>query len=92
MPRDSTVVQDVLTGPVAMIFRARDLVDAIGLANSLPFAGESSVWTREPAEQQQLIAGVRGTAVTLNALPRQDGRCGMGALREFTVPKTVTLG
>ena len=62
VPRESPIAQDVLTGPIAIIYRARDLADAIGPANSGSFAGESSVWTREPAEQQQLIASIGGKA------------------------------
>ena len=92
VPRDLPIAQEVLTGPVAMIFRARDLADAIRLANSLPNAGDSSIWTREPTEQQQLIAQVTGKSVTLNSAPRQQGQLGAGLLREFTQAKTVTLG
>ena len=92
VPRDSPIAQDVLTGPLAMIFRAHDLADAIRLASREPCAGESSVWTREPGEQQQLLACIGSRTVALNASPRHDGRSGMAALREFTEARTVTLG
>ena len=91
VPRDSSIVQEVLTGPLAILFRARDLDDALTLANGAPSAGESSVWTREPAEQQQLLAGIRARAVTLNAVPRPDGCLGATAAREFTRAKRITL-
>jgi succinate-semialdehyde dehydrogenase/glutarate-semialdehyde dehydrogenase len=91
VPRESPIAQVVLSGPLLMIFRSRDVEDAISLANCLSFSGESSVWTREPTEQQQLIDGIRSKAITLNASPGQDGRLCASALREFTEAKIVTL-
>ena len=91
VPRDSSSAKSDLTGPVGILFRARDLADAISIANGMPLAGASSVWTREPAEQQQLIAAIKGRSVTLNAAPRQNGPLVMEALRDYMEGKTVNL-
>lgn len=106
VPRTAPVARDPLTGPVCMVFRARDTQDAIRIANGSAYMRAVSVWTQEPAEQQQLIAGVDAGFVALNALPMDDARLPVGGgrragygrelgsqgIREFLVAKTVTLG
>jgi succinate-semialdehyde dehydrogenase/glutarate-semialdehyde dehydrogenase len=99
------VARDALTGPTALVFRARDLADAIAIANDTPFGRGASVWTKEPAEQQQLISGIDAGTVALNALPSEDARLPVGGtrrsgfgrelgtagIREFLVAKTVSI-
>jgi succinate-semialdehyde dehydrogenase/glutarate-semialdehyde dehydrogenase len=105
VPRTAPVARDALTGPTALVFRARDLADAIAIANDTPFGRAASVWTKEPAEQQQLIAGIDAGSVALNALPGEDARLPVGGskrsgfgrelgtagIREFLVAKTVSI-
>ena len=106
VPRTAPVVRDALTGPVALLFRARDLPDAVAIANDTPFGRAASVWTNEPGEQQQLIAGIDAGTVALNTLPADDPRAPVGGtkrsgygrelgsagIREFLVAKTVLIG
>lgn len=106
VPRTAAVAHDALAGPVAMVFRARDLADAIALANDTPFGVGASVWTKEPNEQQQLIAGIDAGAIALNGLPGEDPRLpfggskrsgygrelGSAGMREFLHAKTVSIG
>jgi succinate-semialdehyde dehydrogenase/glutarate-semialdehyde dehydrogenase len=106
VPRTSTVTRDAIAGPVAMIFRARDLADAISIANDTAFGLGASVWTKEPAEQQALISGIDAGTVALNALPSFDPRLPVGGskrsgngrelggagVREFMQAKTVAIG
>lgn len=105
VPRTSAVARDPLAGPVTMLFRARDLQDAIALANGSPFTRSASVWTKEPGEQQGLIAGVDAGFVALNALALDDPRLPVGGarrsgygrelgsqgIREFLIAKTVVI-
>jgi succinate-semialdehyde dehydrogenase/glutarate-semialdehyde dehydrogenase len=106
VPRNSTVARDAFSGPVCLLFRANDLQDAIAIANDTPMGRAASVWTKEPAEQQQLIHGVDAGCVALNSLPEDDPRLPVGGvkrsgygrelgsqgIREFLVAKTVSLG
>ncbi|MEZ2348730.1 aldehyde dehydrogenase family protein [Terriglobus sp. RCC_193] len=106
VPRNSAVARDAFSGPVCLLFRAHDLQDAIAIANDTPLGRAASVWTKEPAEQQQLIHGVDAGFVALNALPADDPRLPVGGakrsgygrelgsqgIREFLVAKTVLLG
>lgn len=99
VPRTAAVARDALSGPAAMLFRARDAADAIALANQ-PVAGSmASIWTRDPTEQQQLIAGVGAATVSLNGMPNDDAHPGTGQgpeqdrarVREFLAAKTVVI-
>ncbi len=78
VPRTTPIARDAITGPVALLFRARDLADAIAIANDTPFGLGASVWTKEPAEQQALINGIDAGTVALNALPSFDPRLPVG--------------
>ena len=105
VPRAAPVARDALVGPVALVFRASDLADAIAIANDSPLGGAASVWTKEPSEQQQLIAGIDVGVIALNALPGDDARAPVGGtrrsgygrelgaagIREFMVAKTVLI-
>ncbi len=103
VPRASAVARDAFTGPLALIFRADDLQDAVACANETPFNRSASLWTREPGEQQQLIDAVRAKSIALNALPyesapppadrgeRHTYQAGPVGIREWMQAKTVLL-
>jgi succinate-semialdehyde dehydrogenase/glutarate-semialdehyde dehydrogenase len=94
-----------LFGPVAMLFRARDLDDAIAIANRTPFGLGASIWTQDQAEQQrgirELQAGqvfVNGIVASQAALPfggiKQSGygrELGAFGIREFVNAKSVWI-
>lgn len=106
VPRTSPVYRDEIVGPVALVFRARDLADALSIANDTPYGLGASVWTEEPSEQQQLITGVDAGTVALNAVAASDARLpfggtkrsgygrelGAAGMREFLNAKTVYIG
>jgi succinate-semialdehyde dehydrogenase/glutarate-semialdehyde dehydrogenase len=106
VPRTAPVARDALAGPVALLFRAKDLVEAIAIANDTPFGRAASLWTKEPSEQQQLIAGIDAGSVALNGLQVDTARAPVGGtkrsgygrelgaagIREFMVAKTVLIG
>ena len=105
IPVGSPFSCEELFGPVAMLFRARDLDEAIEIANSTPFGLGASIWTQDEAEQQrgirELQAGqvfVNGIVASQPALPfggiKQSGygrELGAFGIREFVNAKSVCI-
>lgn len=105
VPRSSPAYREELFGPVAMLFRARDLDQAIEIANDTPFGLGASAWTRDPAEQQRLVSELECGGVFLNTMVATDPRLPFGGIkrsgygrelsaagmREFLNAKTVVI-
>jgi succinate-semialdehyde dehydrogenase/glutarate-semialdehyde dehydrogenase len=105
VPRTCAVYRDELFGPVAMLFPVENLDDAIAIANDTPFGLAASAWTRDPAEQQRLVAELQAGAVFLNKMVASDQRLPFGGIkhsgygrelsaagmREFMNAKTVVI-
>jgi succinate-semialdehyde dehydrogenase/glutarate-semialdehyde dehydrogenase len=105
IPSDGPFSREELFGPVAMLFRARDLDEALEIANRSPFGLGASIWSRDDAEQtrgiRELQAGqvfVNGIVASQPALPfggiKQSGygrELGALGIREFVNAKSVRI-
>lgn len=105
-PTDGSFAREEFFGPVALLIRARDLDEAIAIANGTPFGLGASIWTRDEAEQQRGIRELQAGQVFVNsivasqpALPfggiRHSGygrELGTAGIREFVNAKSVRVG
>jgi succinate-semialdehyde dehydrogenase / glutarate-semialdehyde dehydrogenase len=82
VPDGSPAHDEEIFGPVASLFRAKDLAEAIRLANDSSFGLGSSFWSDDENEQQAFIAGIEAGQVFINAMVASDPRLPFGGVRD----------
>jgi succinate-semialdehyde dehydrogenase / glutarate-semialdehyde dehydrogenase len=82
VPKDSPAYKEEFFGPVASIFRARDLDHAIQIANDSRFGLGASAWTQDPAEMERLINELEAGMVFLNKMVASDPRLPFGGVKQ----------
>jgi len=105
IPKGSPAHKEELFGPVASVFRARDLDDAIRIANDSRFGLGASAWTNDKQERERFINELESGMVFINRMVASDPRIPFGGvkwsghgrelgahgIREFTNIKTVWI-
>jgi succinate-semialdehyde dehydrogenase / glutarate-semialdehyde dehydrogenase len=105
IPQGSPAHKEELFGPVASVFRAKDVDDAIRIANDCRFGLGASAWTNDPNEREHFINDLESGMVFINRMVASDPRIpfggvkwsghgrelGVHGIREFTNIKTVWI-
>lgn len=65
---EGPLMAEEIFGPIAMLFRAADIDEAIRLANAIPYGLGSSVWTRDVAEQGRFVREVEAGMTAINQM------------------------
>jgi succinate-semialdehyde dehydrogenase / glutarate-semialdehyde dehydrogenase len=105
IPRNSPAYSEEFFGPVASIFRVKNMDEAIHIANDTRFGLGASAWTRVQAEQDRFVNELEAGMVFINQMVASDPRVPFGGvkrsgygrelstygIREFTNVKTVWI-
>ena len=81
IPPSAPAARDELFGPVASVFKAKDLNDAIGIANGTTFGLGASAWTRDDAERKQFVAEIESGLLFINGMVVSDPRLPFGGVK-----------
>jgi succinate-semialdehyde dehydrogenase/glutarate-semialdehyde dehydrogenase len=81
VPASSPAYRDELFGPVAALFCARDLDDAIRIANDTSFGLGAAAWTRDQAETDRFIRDLEAGTVFINGMVASDPRFPFGGVK-----------
>jgi succinate-semialdehyde dehydrogenase / glutarate-semialdehyde dehydrogenase len=105
IPEDSPAYREEFFGPVASVFRAKDVGDAIRIANDSRFGLGASAWTNDKNERERFVTELEAGMVFINKMVASDPRVPFGGvkwsghgrelsvhgIREFTNIKTVWI-
>ncbi|HEX2693319.1 MAG TPA: NAD-dependent succinate-semialdehyde dehydrogenase [Gemmatimonadaceae bacterium] len=81
IPDTTPATDEELFGPVASVFRAKDLDDAIRIANGTTFGLGASAWTNDQSERQRFVRDIESGLLFINGMVASDPRLPFGGVK-----------
>src|SRR6266849_2715284 len=82
IPKESPAYREEFFGPVAMLFRVKDIDEAIRLANDSRFGLGASAWTADDRERERFINELESGMVFINKMVASDPRIPFGEVKQ----------
>ena len=81
IPKDSPAYREEFFGPVASLFRVKDIDEAIRVANDSRFGLGASAWTTNDRERERFINELESGMVFINKMVASDPRIPFGGVK-----------
>ncbi|MEO8910209.1 MAG: NAD-dependent succinate-semialdehyde dehydrogenase [Gemmatimonadaceae bacterium] len=81
IPPNAPAAREELFGPVASVFRAKNLADAIRIANGTTLGLGASVWTRDAVERDRFVLEIESGLLFINGMVASDARLPFGGVK-----------
>ena len=91
IPKGSPADNEEFFAPVALIFRVKDIDEAIKLANATPLGLGASAWTQNQEKSQRFITDLEAGAVFINGMVKSDPRLPFGGIKHSGFGRELSI-